>query len=44
MQTDTQIKTTVIKNLQANYERDMARLHEVSAKLALVLANAQKNA
>jgi len=44
MQTDNQIKTTVIKNLQANYERDMMRLREVSAKLALVLANAEKNA
>jgi hypothetical protein len=41
---DQQIKTTVIKNLQANYERDMARLREVSAKLALVLSKAEKNA
>jgi hypothetical protein len=44
MNDDQQIKTDVVKNLQANFERDLQRLHEVSARLALVLAKAEKNA
>jgi len=44
MDTDQQIKTDVVKNLQENFERDMRRLREVSAKLALVLSKAEKNA